>query len=236
MARELAVLDERADRLAARYWPGPLTLVFPLRRQPRSSPRSPRACRRWRCACPTTRRCSACSPSSLCRSPRPRPTAAARSARPRPSTSPIRSAPRSTRSSTAALRARRRIDDRRAARRRRVAAVASRPDRRGRAGAAARAGDAARGRSASRRRASSRGTIRRASRCGSARARPAADEFLIGFGAGRRRLLAVGDGRPRAGGRAPLRLPARSRGVSRSRASPSRPFPTKASARRSTTG
>src|SRR6187399_3511773 len=30
MARELAVLDERAELLAARYWPGPLTLVLPL--------------------------------------------------------------------------------------------------------------------------------------------------------------------------------------------------------------
>src|SRR6187455_2039421 len=31
MARELAVLDERAEQLAARYWPGPLTLVMPVR-------------------------------------------------------------------------------------------------------------------------------------------------------------------------------------------------------------
>jgi L-threonylcarbamoyladenylate synthase len=31
MARRLAELDERAERLAARYWPGPLTLVVPLR-------------------------------------------------------------------------------------------------------------------------------------------------------------------------------------------------------------
>lgn len=31
MARELAELDERAERLAARYWPGPLTLVLPVR-------------------------------------------------------------------------------------------------------------------------------------------------------------------------------------------------------------
>jgi L-threonylcarbamoyladenylate synthase len=31
MARDLAVLDERANRLVARYWPGPLTLVVPLR-------------------------------------------------------------------------------------------------------------------------------------------------------------------------------------------------------------
>ncbi|WP_305097566.1 L-threonylcarbamoyladenylate synthase [Croceibacterium aestuarii] len=30
-ARRLAVLDERAENLAARYWPGPLTLVLPLR-------------------------------------------------------------------------------------------------------------------------------------------------------------------------------------------------------------
>ena len=29
MARGLAVLDERAERLAARHWPGPLTLVLP---------------------------------------------------------------------------------------------------------------------------------------------------------------------------------------------------------------
>src|SRR5687768_17352457 len=31
MARELARFDERAERLAARYWPGPLTLVLPAR-------------------------------------------------------------------------------------------------------------------------------------------------------------------------------------------------------------
>ncbi|MFC3096590.1 L-threonylcarbamoyladenylate synthase [Alteraurantiacibacter palmitatis] len=30
-ARKLAVLDERAEALAARFWPGPLTLVLPLR-------------------------------------------------------------------------------------------------------------------------------------------------------------------------------------------------------------
>ncbi|MFC3100976.1 L-threonylcarbamoyladenylate synthase [Altererythrobacter lauratis] len=30
-ARKLAVLDERAEALAARFWPGPLTLVVPLR-------------------------------------------------------------------------------------------------------------------------------------------------------------------------------------------------------------
>ena len=29
MARELARFDERAEALAARYWPGPLTLVLP---------------------------------------------------------------------------------------------------------------------------------------------------------------------------------------------------------------
>src|SRR5688572_12408399 len=31
MARELARFDERAETLAARYWPGPLTLVLPAR-------------------------------------------------------------------------------------------------------------------------------------------------------------------------------------------------------------
>ncbi len=31
MARELACFDERAEELARRYWPGPLTLVLPLR-------------------------------------------------------------------------------------------------------------------------------------------------------------------------------------------------------------
>lgn len=31
MAHALAELDDRAERLAARYWPGPLTLVLPLR-------------------------------------------------------------------------------------------------------------------------------------------------------------------------------------------------------------
>ena len=31
MARRLAVLDERAEALAAHFWPGPLTLVLPLR-------------------------------------------------------------------------------------------------------------------------------------------------------------------------------------------------------------
>ncbi|MEL1251796.1 L-threonylcarbamoyladenylate synthase [Aurantiacibacter gilvus] len=32
MARELAVFDQVAEDLAARYWPGPLTLVLPLRK------------------------------------------------------------------------------------------------------------------------------------------------------------------------------------------------------------
>src|SRR6187402_3852870 len=31
MAHSLARLDERAEMLARRYWPGPLTLVLPLR-------------------------------------------------------------------------------------------------------------------------------------------------------------------------------------------------------------
>ena len=31
MARRLATLDQRAERLAARFWPGPLTLVLPAR-------------------------------------------------------------------------------------------------------------------------------------------------------------------------------------------------------------
>src|SRR6185436_16181443 len=31
MARELARFDDRAEALAARYWPGPLTLVLPAR-------------------------------------------------------------------------------------------------------------------------------------------------------------------------------------------------------------
>src|SRR5215204_7697253 len=31
MARELARFDERAEALAARFWPGPLTLVLPAR-------------------------------------------------------------------------------------------------------------------------------------------------------------------------------------------------------------
>ena len=31
MARRLAVFDDRAEALAARFWPGPLTLVLPLR-------------------------------------------------------------------------------------------------------------------------------------------------------------------------------------------------------------
>ncbi|WAT17207.1 L-threonylcarbamoyladenylate synthase [Aurantiacibacter sp. MUD11] len=31
MARQLAVFDPRAEQLAVRYWPGPLTLVLPLR-------------------------------------------------------------------------------------------------------------------------------------------------------------------------------------------------------------
>src|SRR6187431_1574154 len=38
MARELAELDERAESLAARYWPGPLTLVLPLRARDRVVP------------------------------------------------------------------------------------------------------------------------------------------------------------------------------------------------------
>jgi L-threonylcarbamoyladenylate synthase len=31
MARRIAVFDDRAERLAARFWPGPLTLVLPVR-------------------------------------------------------------------------------------------------------------------------------------------------------------------------------------------------------------
>ena len=38
MVRELAELDERAERLAARFWPGPLTLVLPLRGDARTVP------------------------------------------------------------------------------------------------------------------------------------------------------------------------------------------------------
>jgi len=34
MARELAQFDARAETLAARYWPGPLTLVLPARKSP----------------------------------------------------------------------------------------------------------------------------------------------------------------------------------------------------------
>ncbi len=38
MARDLAVFDEVAERLAARFWPGPLTLVLPLRKDARVAP------------------------------------------------------------------------------------------------------------------------------------------------------------------------------------------------------
>jgi L-threonylcarbamoyladenylate synthase len=37
-ARRLAQLDERADLLADRYWPGPLTLVLPVRGEPGIAP------------------------------------------------------------------------------------------------------------------------------------------------------------------------------------------------------
>lgn len=38
MARELAVFDATAERLAQHYWPGPLTLVLPLRRGAKVTP------------------------------------------------------------------------------------------------------------------------------------------------------------------------------------------------------
>lgn len=38
MARRLALFDERAEALAARFWPGPLTLVLPLRPEAGLSP------------------------------------------------------------------------------------------------------------------------------------------------------------------------------------------------------
>ncbi len=38
MARRLAVFDDRAEALAARFWPGPLTLVLPLRADAGLSP------------------------------------------------------------------------------------------------------------------------------------------------------------------------------------------------------
>ena len=38
MARRLAVFDDRAEALAARFWPGPLTLVLPLREDAGLSP------------------------------------------------------------------------------------------------------------------------------------------------------------------------------------------------------
>ena len=38
MARRLAVFDDRAEALAARFWPGPLTLVLPLREEAGLSP------------------------------------------------------------------------------------------------------------------------------------------------------------------------------------------------------
>lgn len=38
MAREIAVFDETSERLAQKYWPGPLTLVLPLREDHRVHP------------------------------------------------------------------------------------------------------------------------------------------------------------------------------------------------------
>ena len=84
-ARSLAEISPEAEQLAARYWPGPLTLVLA----------APARCRvvgcrdrggstRWRCGCHRTRRCVCCSKAPACRSPRLPLIAAALSARPRP--------------------------------------------------------------------------------------------------------------------------------------------------------
>ena len=51
-ARALAAFDDRAEALAAAFWPGALTMVCPVRGLPwRSAP----ACPRWRSAAPRIR-------------------------------------------------------------------------------------------------------------------------------------------------------------------------------------
>ena len=84
-AETLGDFDAEARALAEAHWPGPLTLVVPLRagrgdRQPRHR----RPADASRCASPRIPRCRRCSPPSAARSPRLRPTPAAGSARPAP--------------------------------------------------------------------------------------------------------------------------------------------------------
>ena len=102
-AEGLAVFPAEARALAARFWPGPLTLVLPRRAEAPVSPSAPPpASPAWRCGCRGTRWRSASSPASAARSPRPRPTSPAGSAPPRPPTSSRASAAASPPCSTAA--------------------------------------------------------------------------------------------------------------------------------------
>ena len=88
--------SETADKLAAKFWPGPLTLVLPRAKDSAIAlltTAGPRHRRHPRAG--ASDRAGADPRCQVCRSPRRPPTAAAPSARPAPSTSPSRWATRS---------------------------------------------------------------------------------------------------------------------------------------------
>ena len=92
-ATQLVALGPRSLELARQHWPGPLTIVAPLRPDsPIAASRHRRIYKPWRCAFPPTRQCARCSRQAAAPSPHPRPTPAARSARLTPNTSSAASA------------------------------------------------------------------------------------------------------------------------------------------------
>ncbi len=54
-AEKIAMFDTRAKKLAAAFWPGPLTLVLPLKAGAEIAPAVTPGFRRSRCAAPRTR-------------------------------------------------------------------------------------------------------------------------------------------------------------------------------------
>ena len=70
MAERFALFDTRARKIAAQFWPGPLTLVLPLRKD---AGLSPLIWKRLRSACPPIPARWPCCRPSAARSPRPRP-------------------------------------------------------------------------------------------------------------------------------------------------------------------
>ena len=84
-AEELAEVSPLARRLMTAFWPGPLTLVLPLR--PGALPAvTTGGLNTVGCVCQPTRQLCNCCGKPLCRWPRPAPTSPAGPAPPRPST------------------------------------------------------------------------------------------------------------------------------------------------------